>query len=174
MKRRASKAPIYELNFLPAARWFLLATFSTYFATLKMEAVRSFKTSVHFYETTRRHIPEDCTLHLCENLQSQILLLSSHLLLDPWSDQFRNNFLVKIKFTLLASSIILMYIYPKVKSIWNWSQNLHLQSREMHEISASTLVERLNGLHDRQEKRGTPVVLQAAPVRFKTRAWTIL
>jgi hypothetical protein len=30
--------------------------------TLKMEEVRSSKTSLNFYRTTRRHIPQDSTL----------------------------------------------------------------------------------------------------------------
>jgi hypothetical protein len=83
MKRTASRAPIHEQNFLRVARCFLLVTCLAYSSTLKMEAVRSFKTSAYFYETTRRHIPEDCTLHRCEDLKSQILLLSSLLLFGP-------------------------------------------------------------------------------------------
>jgi hypothetical protein len=63
------------------------------------------------------------------------------------------------KYTLLAPSIVLIYIYPKIKYIWNWSQNLHLQSRETHEISANTLADRRNGgtarSTCRQEKGGT-------------------
>jgi hypothetical protein len=41
------------------------------FSTLKMEAIRSFETSVHT-RSTRRHIPEDGILHIhrCENLRS--------------------------------------------------------------------------------------------------------
>jgi hypothetical protein len=39
--------------------------------TLKMEAVFASETSVNIYQTTRRHIPEDSTLHshCCENNQ---------------------------------------------------------------------------------------------------------
>jgi hypothetical protein len=42
--------------------------------TLMMEAVCTSETSVNFYETTRRNIPQDCHLHtrLRENLQSNI------------------------------------------------------------------------------------------------------
>jgi hypothetical protein len=40
-----------------------------------MEAVCSPETSVDFYRTTRRYIPEDCTLHnhRCENLKSYMV-----------------------------------------------------------------------------------------------------
>jgi hypothetical protein len=39
---------------------------------LMMEAVSTSKTSVNFYDTTRRNIPEDSHLHICrrENLKS--------------------------------------------------------------------------------------------------------
>jgi hypothetical protein len=42
------------------------------FSTLKMEAICSSETSVATQQTTRRHIPEDDTLHnhRCENLKS--------------------------------------------------------------------------------------------------------
>jgi hypothetical protein len=42
------------------------------FSTLKMEAICSPETSIHFQPTTRRYIPEDGTLHnhRCENLKS--------------------------------------------------------------------------------------------------------
>jgi hypothetical protein len=156
---KCSRAPIHELNFLRAPHCFLLATCLSYSSTLKMEAVRSLKISEYFYGTTRRHTTEDCTPHLYENLKPKTLLLSSLFLFGPSSDRFTNDFLVKIKFTLLASSKILLYIYLKIKSIWNWSQNLHLQSREMHEIGASALAERLDGWAAwntrRQKKRGT-------------------
>jgi hypothetical protein len=47
--------------------WFLLK-----FSTLKMEAICSSETSVASQQTTRRHIPEDDTLHnhRCESLKS--------------------------------------------------------------------------------------------------------
>jgi hypothetical protein len=47
------------------------------FSTLKMEAICSSEMSVDIQRTTRRHIPEDDTLHnhLCENLKSQIIRL---------------------------------------------------------------------------------------------------
>jgi hypothetical protein len=46
-------------------------------ATLKMEALCSSETSVATQRTTRRHIPEDDTLHnhRCENLKSYISIL---------------------------------------------------------------------------------------------------
>jgi hypothetical protein len=49
--------------------WFLLKLFSS---TLKMEAICSSETPVATQHTTRRHIPEDDTLHnhRCENLKS--------------------------------------------------------------------------------------------------------
>jgi hypothetical protein len=53
---------------LPAHAGSSLADFST----LKMEAIRSSETSVHFTGSTRRHIREDGILHSprCENLKS--------------------------------------------------------------------------------------------------------
>jgi hypothetical protein len=46
-------------------------------STLKMEAICSSETSVQTQRTTRRHIPEDYTLHnhRCENLKSIVCLL---------------------------------------------------------------------------------------------------
>jgi hypothetical protein len=43
-----------------------------YSSALKMEAISSSETSVDTQRTTRRYIPEDCTLHnhRCENLES--------------------------------------------------------------------------------------------------------
>jgi hypothetical protein len=56
---------------LPAHAGSSLADFST----LKMEAIRSSETSVHFTGSTRRHIPEDGILHSnrCENLKSHMV-----------------------------------------------------------------------------------------------------
>jgi hypothetical protein len=50
----------------------LLAGLLKYSSTLKMEAIRSSETSGATRRTTRRHIPEDDTLHnhRCENLKS--------------------------------------------------------------------------------------------------------
>jgi hypothetical protein len=50
----------------------LLAGLLNYSSTLKMEAIRSSETSGTNLRTTRRHIPEDDTLHnhRCENLKS--------------------------------------------------------------------------------------------------------
>jgi hypothetical protein len=49
-------------------RWFFAELISS---TLKMEAICSFETSGETQRTTRRHIPEDDTLHnhRCENLK---------------------------------------------------------------------------------------------------------
>jgi hypothetical protein len=46
-----------------------------YASTWKMEAARSFETSITTYQTTWPHIPENNNLHSCrcENLQSRIL-----------------------------------------------------------------------------------------------------
>jgi hypothetical protein len=41
----------------------LFAAGFAYSPTLKKERVHFFETSVHFYQTTRRHISEDSTLH---------------------------------------------------------------------------------------------------------------
>jgi hypothetical protein len=51
---------------------FTLVSCSTYYSTLKMEAIRSSETSVDFQRTTLRYIPEDGThhSHRCENLKS--------------------------------------------------------------------------------------------------------
>jgi hypothetical protein len=50
----------------------------TDFSTLKMEAICSSKTSVHFTGSTWRHIPDDGILHShrCENLKSYIKLVN--------------------------------------------------------------------------------------------------
>jgi hypothetical protein len=62
--------PMYQIvsSFFEAARGLLIA--------LMMEAVRTFETSVNFYETTRRNIPEGCRLHTRrrENLKSDRLI----------------------------------------------------------------------------------------------------
>jgi hypothetical protein len=52
----------------------LLAGLLNYFSTLKMEEICSSETSGATQRTTRRHIPEDDTLHnhRCENLKSYI------------------------------------------------------------------------------------------------------
>jgi hypothetical protein len=49
-------------------------------STLKMEAICSSETSVETQHTTRRHIPEDDTLHnhRCENLKSYIVFKCVH------------------------------------------------------------------------------------------------
>jgi hypothetical protein len=47
-----------------ADAFFLLVTCLAYFFTLKMEAVRSSQTSVNFYRTTLRHIPEDLLIRV--------------------------------------------------------------------------------------------------------------
>jgi hypothetical protein len=56
---------------LPPACMLVLAEI---ISTLKMEAISSSQTSVATQQTTRRHIPEDDTLHnhRCENLKSYI------------------------------------------------------------------------------------------------------
>jgi hypothetical protein len=53
------------------AYWFLAELISS---TLKMEAICSFEMPVDTQRTSRRHIPEDDTLHnhRCENLKSYI------------------------------------------------------------------------------------------------------
>jgi hypothetical protein len=55
---------------LPPA--YLLVLAGKFSSTLKMEAIYSSETSVASQQTTRRHIPEDDTLHnhRCENLKS--------------------------------------------------------------------------------------------------------
>jgi hypothetical protein len=62
---------------LPPAYLLVLAEIIS--STLKMEAIYSSETSAATQETTRRHIPEDNTLHnhRCENLKSNMTSLSS-------------------------------------------------------------------------------------------------
>jgi hypothetical protein len=59
-------------SLLPPAYLLVLAEIIS--STLKMEAICSSETSVATQQTTRRHIPEDDTLHnhLCENLKSYV------------------------------------------------------------------------------------------------------
>jgi hypothetical protein len=60
---------------LPPA--YLLVLAEIIYSTLKMEAICSSETSVATQQTTRRHIPEDDTLHnhRRENLKSYISVL---------------------------------------------------------------------------------------------------
>jgi hypothetical protein len=59
-------------HYLPSD--FMLASFSAYFSTPKMDAIYSFDTSVEFQHTTKRYVPEDSTIHdhRCENLKSYL------------------------------------------------------------------------------------------------------
>jgi hypothetical protein len=61
-------------SFPPACLLILAEIISS---TLKMEAICSSETSVATQQTTRRHIPEDDTLHnhRCENLKSYIYVM---------------------------------------------------------------------------------------------------
>jgi hypothetical protein len=45
---------------------------------LMMEAVSTFETSVNFYQTTRRNVPEGCHLHTrrCKNLKSHYAIVT--------------------------------------------------------------------------------------------------
>jgi hypothetical protein len=63
-------------NTLPPA--YLLVFAEIISSTLKMEAICSSETSVATQQTTRRHIPEDDTLHnhRCGNLKSYTLLIN--------------------------------------------------------------------------------------------------
>jgi hypothetical protein len=69
-----SKNKQAELCLPPA---YTLVSCSAYFSTMKMEAICSSETSVDFQRTTRRHTPEDSTLHYhrCENLKSYKLYI---------------------------------------------------------------------------------------------------
>jgi hypothetical protein len=58
--------------------FFMLGSYLSYSSTLKMEAMCSSKTSVNFYRTARRYIPEDS--YHCENLKSNIRLYLSDFL----------------------------------------------------------------------------------------------
>jgi predicted metal-binding protein len=62
----------------------LLVGLLDFSSTLKMEALCSSETSVATQVATRRHIPEDDTLHnhRCKNLKSYIIYLSTCLLLN--------------------------------------------------------------------------------------------
>jgi hypothetical protein len=65
--------PAGTLFCLPPACGLVLAEIIS--STLKMEAICSSETSVEIQQTTRRHIPEDDTLHnhRCENLKSYLI-----------------------------------------------------------------------------------------------------
>jgi hypothetical protein len=70
----------------------LLAGFAEMFSsTLKMEAICSSETSVSSQQTTRRHIPEDDTLHnhRCENLKSYKLAMGYSIAKDVSRRHFR-------------------------------------------------------------------------------------
>jgi hypothetical protein len=72
--------PVFRLAVYSACHlltcWFLLK----FSSTLKMEAICSSEMSVASQQTTRRHIPEDVTLHNhhCENLKSYIGIFLFH------------------------------------------------------------------------------------------------
>jgi hypothetical protein len=59
---------------------------------LMMEAVSISETSVNFYETTRRNIPEDSHLHTCsrENLKSHDIFLDP--ILNYYTTEAMKNF----------------------------------------------------------------------------------
>jgi hypothetical protein len=95
----------------------LLDGLLNYSSTLKMEAIRSSETLGATQWTTRRHIPEDDTLHnhRCENLKSykliqsasshlnyltSILILFFRLCLDLTSDRFFFRFPIKTFYAL--------------------------------------------------------------------------
>jgi hypothetical protein len=67
--------PIFWLAGYSASPAYSLVLAEIISSTLKMEAICSSDTSVATQQTTRRHIPEDYTLHnhRCENLKSYIL-----------------------------------------------------------------------------------------------------
>jgi hypothetical protein len=83
---------LYVEPIRPSSCFLLLGYFLSISSTFKVETVRSSKISVNVYQTTRRHIPEDSTLHAhrCENLRSNMLLyqLSSSRLLRPLASLF--------------------------------------------------------------------------------------
>jgi hypothetical protein len=56
-------------------------------SAMKMEAICSSETSVAFQQTTRRHTPEDDTLHnhCCENLKSYMINLGATV---AWCPEF--------------------------------------------------------------------------------------
>jgi hypothetical protein len=75
------KFPASWLLSLPTV--FMLVS-SLAYSTLKMEAICSSKTSVHFQRTTWHYIPEGSTLpnHRCENLKSYKLQMDFHIFLQ--------------------------------------------------------------------------------------------
>jgi hypothetical protein len=73
--------------------------------SIMMEAVRISETSVNFYETTQRNIPEDSHLHTrrLENLKSYQISFSSYRnMMDPYSTQ-----------TLAVSVLCLLVLYSQ-------------------------------------------------------------
>jgi hypothetical protein len=73
VSRRFVGTYCHDLQGLLATCWMLVSCLS-YSSTLKMEATCSPGTSVDFQRASRRHIPEDRTLHnhRCQNLKSYI------------------------------------------------------------------------------------------------------
>jgi hypothetical protein len=68
--------PALRAAYTTADCWLLLPSHAgsslADFSTLRMEAIRSSETSVHFTRSTRRHIPEDGILHSLIFVSSQI------------------------------------------------------------------------------------------------------
>jgi hypothetical protein len=67
-ENRPSRKPIWEVNTNMHVREIVLVKA----IALMMAAVSTSETSINFYQTTRRNVPEDSHLHTCrcENLQS--------------------------------------------------------------------------------------------------------
>jgi hypothetical protein len=87
-----------------AASFFVIA-----FSDTEMAAVRSSETWVSFYLVTRRHIPEDCTIHrhCYENINSNI--------------NFNNG--RKTKYSLLTQISSVNSVSLEFKNIYIWSVN---------------------------------------------------
>jgi hypothetical protein len=73
---------------------------------MMMEAVRSSETAANFYETIRRHIPEDDTVHSHhrENLISKIKIIQYLIILNKYSHSFTCQKTYKCYYILISQA----------------------------------------------------------------------
>jgi hypothetical protein len=71
--------------------------------SLMMEAVNTSETSVTFYKSTRRNVPEDSRLHTRrrENLKSHLKEITSVLCDDVGTPQFKSQNYISLRIGLL-------------------------------------------------------------------------
>jgi hypothetical protein len=101
---------------LPAHAGSSLADFST----LKMEAIRSFETSVQSTTSTRRHTPEDGILHFLFSFDSNYSSVNSACILSPSCPYFgtrsqkRYKGIVKFSLYIFLSLILVLVEIQRV------------------------------------------------------------